>query len=496
MSETSSRPERVVSEKREEKESVSQQILGLVLKDGTELFHTPEGEPFLTIAVNGHFETRPIGGDRRDFKDFLGKLYYDSSNAVASETTINEAISVLVGKAKFDAPEHQVFVRIAEHEGCINVDLADECWRAVKISREGWEVVATTPVKFRRPRGMLALPVPVPDGSVNVMRPFLNLGTEDQWILVVGWLIGCLKPSGPYPILAVGGQHGSAKTTLTKLLKRSIDPVVAPSRSAPKNEHELAISSKNALLLTFDNLSKVYPWFSDALCRLATGSGFSTRAFFTDDSERLFESSRPVIINSIHLDITRPDLLDRAIILTLPTIESNRRLPEHSLRAGVEAVLPEFLGALFTAVSVGLRRLPEVELSELPRMADFAKFVTAAEPGLGWTPGTFVAAYERNRAITNELALEASVIAQPIEQLIARGPWEGTATELLRDLTDPIRVNGEPSVDDWPKNPQKLSEEFNRIAPNLRATGINIESPQTPGSGSRKLIRISRRTAA
>jgi hypothetical protein len=480
---------------KKEKESPSQQILSLVLKDGTELFHTPEGEPFLTIAVNRHFETRPIGGDRRDFKNFLGKLYYESSGVVASETTINEAISVLIGKARFGAHEHRVHVRIAEHEGCMYFDLADESWRSVKISPEGWEVVATPPVKFRRPSGMLALPVPIPNGNINVLRPFMNLGTEDQWILAIGWLIGCLRPSGPYPILAVGGQHGSSKTTLTKLLKRFIDPVKAPSRSAPKNEHELAISANNALVLTFDNLSKVQPWFSDALCRLATGSGFSTRAYYTDDSERLFESSRPVIINSIHLDITRPDLLDRAIILTLPTIERSRRLPENTFWPRFEAVLPEFLGALFTAVSVAQRRLPEVELSELPRMADFAKWVAAAETAFGWAPGTFIAAYDRNRTITNELALEASVIVQPIEQLISESPWEGTATDLHRVLTDQNCVNGQRCVDGLPTNPQKLAEELNRIAPNLRATGINIEFPQTPGSRSRKLIRISRRTA-
>ena len=74
-------------------------------------------------------------------------------------------MDVLAGKAIFDGPEHPVHVRIAEHEGVTYLDLSNERWEAIAIDRTGWRVVANPPVKFRRTRGMLPLPTPVPAGA-------------------------------------------------------------------------------------------------------------------------------------------------------------------------------------------------------------------------------------------------------------------------------------------------------------------------------------------
>jgi ABC-type antimicrobial peptide transport system ATPase subunit len=48
----------------------------------------------------------------------------------------------------------------------------------------------------------------------------------------VAWLLGALRAGGPYPVLAIAGEKGSAKTVLSKLLRAVIDPSVAPVRAA------------------------------------------------------------------------------------------------------------------------------------------------------------------------------------------------------------------------------------------------------------------------
>ena len=73
---------------------------------------------------------------------------------------MSSALQVLEAKAQFDGPERPVWVRIAEHEGAIYLDLGNETWEAVKITTTGWEVVADPPVCFRRTRSMIALPYP------------------------------------------------------------------------------------------------------------------------------------------------------------------------------------------------------------------------------------------------------------------------------------------------------------------------------------------------
>src|SRR5262249_35868902 len=153
---------------------------------------------------------------------------------------------------------------------------------------------------------------------------------------------------------------------------------------------------------------------SDALCTLATGGGFATRELYTDADEKLFDAVRPVVLNGIEDLATRGDLLDRAINLTLPQIPDERRGDEDDLWRQFEESRPRLLGALLDAVSTALRNRPHVKLAHKPRMADFACWVVAAEPALGWPEGAFLRAYNDNRAAANALALEASVVAPAI----------------------------------------------------------------------------------
>jgi hypothetical protein len=139
-------------------------------------------------------------------------------------------------------------------------------------------------------------------------------------VLVVAWLLASLRPSGPYPLLAISGEQGSAKTVLSKMLKALVDPNVAPVRALPREERELMIAANNGYVLAFNNLSGLPNWLSDALCRLASGGSFAVRQLYTDQEEVLFESTRPILLNSIEDVVSRPDLGDRAIFLTLPPI--------------------------------------------------------------------------------------------------------------------------------------------------------------------------------
>jgi len=180
-----------------------------------------------------------------------------------------------------------VSIRVAEHAGRIYLDLADEHWRAVEIGPDGWRVIGCPPVQFRRSPGVLPLPVPERGRSLEALRSFLNLSSQNDFVLVVGWLLAALRPEGPYPLLAISGEQGSAKMVLSKLLRALVDPNVAPVRALPREERELMIAATNGHVLAFDNLSGLSPWLSDALCRLASGCSFAVRRLYTDDEEVL-----------------------------------------------------------------------------------------------------------------------------------------------------------------------------------------------------------------
>jgi hypothetical protein len=150
----------------------------------------------------------------------------------------------------------------------------------------------------------------------------------------------------------------------------------------------------------------------------------------------LFDAARPVILNGIEDVVTRPDLADRGLFVTLPSISEAQRRPEKNLWREFELVRPRLLGALLEAASHGLRTLPGVRLDRLPRMADFAIWAAACESAL-WQAGTFERAYERNRRAAIEDAIEADAVAACVRALMAeRGSWTGSAADLLRDGGD------------------------------------------------------------
>src|SRR5262249_40157054 len=114
--------------------------------------------------------------------------------------------------------ERAVHVRVGALDGRLYLDLGDEAWRAVEISAAGWRVIANPPVRFRRAAGMQPLPVPVPGGSVETLRSFLNVQSDTDFVLVVAWALAVLRDRGPYPVLALSGEQGSAKSTFSAIL--------------------------------------------------------------------------------------------------------------------------------------------------------------------------------------------------------------------------------------------------------------------------------------
>src|SRR5215469_12319907 len=119
---------------------------------------------------------------------------------------------------------------------------------------------------------MRPLPVPMSGGSIDDLKPFLNIAGEDDFVLAVSWALAAMRPRGPYPILAVYGEAGAAKTTFIRVLRALIDPAIPALRRPPHNERDIHVAGNNSHIVAYDNLSRLVDWLSDTLCVLATGS--------------------------------------------------------------------------------------------------------------------------------------------------------------------------------------------------------------------------------
>jgi hypothetical protein len=449
-------------------------IIGYV-REGAELFHAPDGTVYASVEVDGHRETLALRSSR--FADWILVQYYREHGRAPNGQLVTDALNTIRAMAVYDGPEMPVYIRVAEHEGDIYVDLGTGHWDAVRITREGFEIVANPPVRFVRKAGFALLPYPETGGGVEELRPFLNVGTEGAFRLIVAWVALALTPWGPYPVLVIQGEQGAAKSTTVRVLRALSDPAIEPLRALPRNERDMAIAAGNAWILAFDNLSGIPDRLSDALCRLATGGGFATRQLYTDDEEIIFSAKRPIILNGIDDIATRGDLQERSLLVSLPSIPEEERREENSFWAEFEAARPRIFGTLLSGVSAALRNADDVHLDQLPRMADFSVRATAMEEAFGWEPGSFVEVYARNRKQASETLLSNEPLADAIKQTlhyaerVGESEVWGTATELLNRLATNVDDETRRSKA-WPRSPQVLSRRLRRLAPALRSIGI------------------------
>ncbi len=449
--------------------------------------HDANGDVYVRFDVAEHRETHPVRS--KAFRRRLTKAFLDTEGKAPNRQSVETAIGALEAIAHFDCPEEQVFTRVGRLKDAIYLDLGDRHWRVVKIDSTGWRPCYESPVWFRRAPGMGALPEPEPGGSLADLRTFLNVEHDDDLVLIVAWLVGALHDTGPYPVLVLCGEQGSAKSTAARVLRRLLDPNSTPLRSLPRDERDLAIAARNGWLVALDNVSALPDWLSDGLCRIATGGGSSTRQLYSDADEMLFDAMRPIVINGIEDPVERDDLRDRALFWTLPTIPYEQRRTEREFWRAFAAAAPRMLAYLLDGVAAALGRYDATALHGTPRMADFCQRAVAAEEALGFTSGTFLRVYEENLQNAIETQVEDSRVATELRAIAMEGKWEGTAAELLTKLN--ARVSDDIQRRKWwPKSPRALSGQVRRAAPSLRRVGVEVEFSREPGGATGKRRRL------
>ncbi len=438
-------------------------------------FHDPSGVGW--ARIDGH--AVPVRSTK--FKRWLQRRYYQLYNKTPHSQAIQDVIDQAAGKALFDSSLETVSVRVAKQPDSIVVDLcSDYGVSKVEITPDGWQEGTSKIVNFWRPQGMNPLPKPI-HGSINMLRPFVNVESDSDFRLLVAWLLAAHNPEIACPILVLQGEQGTAKSTTAKVLRSLIDPNGALIRSKPRDEKEIIIQAQNSRVLCLDNLSGLNKWLSDMLCRICTGTGFSTRRLYTNDEEKIFKVKRPIILNGIDDIATRGDLLDRSIVLSLPTIPDSKRKDEREFWKDFEKAQPEIMGSLFNAISTGLAS-ENPNLEELPRMADFAEWITRCETAFGWNSGTLLFDYNANRDEAVETGLDSDYLAGAIRKILSTdNQYKGTATELV----ERIRTVSPDVNEKYLPTTRTLKSRLRRLAPALRKIGITWEYKRTGSDGSR-----------
>ena len=192
-------------------------------------FQSPDGRFHVRLSAGGCDKILEVRSQA--FQDWLLDTYRKEFRALPPSWVVNRVLDALEAGARFAVEKPTVHVRVGRgpggNESCYYLDLGDASGTAVKIGAGGWSVVDRPPVHFHRPEGSLPLPEPSHEGSIELLRPFVNLA-ESEFRLLIGWMAGALRPMGSYPVLAILGERGSSKSTLSQIVRKLIDPRSVP----------------------------------------------------------------------------------------------------------------------------------------------------------------------------------------------------------------------------------------------------------------------------
>lgn len=448
----------------------SQATLLIEIGQQGKLFHCNSGDAYTEIMLNDVKATLKIRS--REYKEYLSHKLYKLTDKGANSNAISDAIATLEASAKYSGDEIIVAVRTFYSGENIFIDTGCKDRKIISIDQSGWSYATDAPIKFTRKNGMTALPEPENNGSIDLLKKYLNV-SEYEFPLVYGWIFCAIAGVKPYPILILQGEQGTGKSTTSKVIRSLVDPSAVLLRSPPKDTRDLLVSAANNHTVVLDNLSGINAEMSDCLCRLSTGGGHDVRALFTDDEQYLIELQKPVLCNGIDDVATRPDLAQRACIINLPIITDQNRKSEEEFWKSFRADMPLIMGAILSALSSGLRHRESITLTEKPRMADVAHWVTACERELG-LEGDFLSAHKENQLHAIELGIDASPAGVAIMTLMAeRQSWVGKPTELFNVLTD-IAGDRQTRSKAWPQSTKGLNNIIKRLTPSFRAINIDI----------------------
>lgn len=407
-------------------------------------------------------------------EDALIREYMDTTNEVPSIQPIRDAIRAKSAWAKLTPG--RVWLRVGEHQGNVFYDLANDQGEVVEVSLGGWQLTTVPPINFVTAAGAMPLPHPAQKGDLRVLFDIFSNLSRKQAILVIAWLFGAMRPTGPYPLLALHGSKGSGKSMLTKTLRAILDPAASPMVALHKSPRDFWAHAKVNRLICYDNISALSQEMSDALCQVCTDGSFAMRELYTTSTNHIVRATRPVILNGITTGLaSKSDLADRAILINLPSIAS--RISNKKLERQLARALPGILGGLYYAVAGALSRIGSVEVDGDLRMVDFAEWVLAGEKDLPWGAGEFMAAYQENIEELKVAAVDEDAVATAVEELLeGRDVWSGTPTECLEALSQQASVTAGVKISEsWPKAPNKLSERLRRAQADLEAAGITME---------------------
>lgn len=432
------------------------------------------------INVNGHFETVEIGSRRSE--EWLHYVHNQETSQIHQDTSYKRAMSLIRNQAQFtDIPEEKLHNRIAMVNGSIYYDLRSNNWQLVKISQDGVEIVemdSQTPMFERKQhqRQQVQYLIDNDRDSLEELVQLLRIPPQFRHIFKVHQISMFLEDVS-VPIMVTRGEQGSLKTTITKAVKRTVDPSGEEVSSIPLKRDDQILLLNNRFVPNFDNVSYISPANSDILCRAVTGDGLSKRKLYSDSTEIIYSYKRKIILNGISFGLNRSDLMERCIVYETKAPKNSERITEEEFNEKFNELLPSLLGQIFTVLSKVLKMYKSVKLQikDKPRMADFAVYGECISRALGYDDFSFINDHNEKLKQSAIGIIENDSLANAITKIMeSKTEYKDTVQNFFDEAKKLVTEDGAKIGKDFPSISNKVQGKIERIRPNLRSIGYEV----------------------
>lgn len=377
----------------------------------------------------------------RDFTGFLYDLFLNRGG-ILSEINPNfvKKIQAILRYKANQQKQQNLFKLVGVDNGVYYYNLNAKTGCSIRIGKDGWDKVASSPVRFMFEGKQVAPKPPEKIDWANEkeaiqkdLKDLLGVG-DHEFKLILTAMLEYLRPDTEMPILHFQGLSGTAKTTKAECIARLIDSNPA-FMSTLKSFPHIDVVAHNRWVLVIDNISSITKRESDLLCCVSTGGTQYARKLYTNTGLTEIPMLNPVIITSTVTTIGEYDLTERMLKITCDK-PLNYRLNSR-MKKEMGAIRPRVMGFLFDTLAKALTEIEHVSDQNLFRMADYHLLGRSVERVLEWPNGSFdQALLENQKQIAFEIVSQNTLLTQVHSFIEKTRQWKGEPSALKQKLIE------------------------------------------------------------
>lgn len=444
-------------------------------------------EMLVQVKQNGIQKNIPIQSE--EFSSYILKTFRDTYGAFAPAHSIKNCINYKKAEAyeqKITNTEKRIAIT---NDNSILYDLCNGT--CVKVTQNGWGFIKNDGLTFSENPLQSEQVVPIRcDRGWERLWKYLNL-SEGEKLLYTVYLVACFYPKLVYPSITINGPQRSGKSTLSKILKRIIDPSVAEAEIFPESLDDLKVTLNKSYYVSFDNMSSLSKKHSDFLCSVVTGTAVVSRKKFCDDAAFIISLKKGFCLNGITQYVKRDDLAERMLFLNTQTI-STTDIKEETLWENFEKDLPYIMGGIFDLLSKGIRDYSNIDRTSPIRWGDFYRFAYCTVENMGMRGIELDEILKETQSVQEETNYENNPLLKLVVDFVdeCEGTWESSPEQLHKFLINFMKDKLEHKhyYNVLPKSANQMSRKLFELQTSLLSVGIKIEKDKNVNG---RIIRFS-----